>query len=639
MPVDRLSQAATGDIGVQEKRRVNSLKDHRSQIAPALVLAVASVLPPAAYSDATSPAEATAPVTATDLGAEMRLENGLISATINKSSAQLVSLKLGGAEVLGNGGKGYLQVVADGRFSIPEEAEFRVVQGDGRHVDASHRWQVGPLEFDWHYVLRAGDSGIYCYLWASYDPRLAPACEIQQLSYALRTDKQIFHRMYVDDGRVFDMPAPEEVAAGATLIPREATRLDNGAVDHKYHYSKCAMDDGLHGWTGHGLGHWIITPSNESINGGPTNQELTVHQSKTTPVTLKVMHGAHYGSGTTALDSTAGKWQKLFGPWLMYFNEGDDGQALADAKRRLAEEQGAWPYGWLNHDAYPQASQRGRVVGKLCLAEGGALADALVVLAQPTDGAPETNWQRQGKGYIFWALARADGRFEINHVRPGTYTLYALKSGILGEYRRDGVEVSPGTQQALGELVWKPKRHGELVWQIGVPDRSAAEYRHGDDFRQWGLWRAYPQDFPQGVRYVVGQSTPEKDWNFNQWCLDSGADDAGRRIYASSPWTIEFELDKIYDGTAYLTVAIAAAREARLRVQVNGVEVFAAPLASDAAAPRAGIRGFYQQHTVMFDASLLKSNETNRITLEQRRTGLFSSIMYDCIRLELGGPQ
>ena len=49
-----------------------------------------------------------------------------------------------------------------------------------------------------------------------------------------------------------------------------------------------------------------------------------------------------------------------------------------------------------------------------------------------------------------------------------------------------------------------------------MPDRSAAEFRHGDHYWQWGLYNLYPQEFPNGVNFVVGKSDWTKDWNYVQ---------------------------------------------------------------------------------------------------------------------------
>ncbi|KAJ8644115.1 hypothetical protein MRB53_005863 [Persea americana] len=50
-------------------------------------------------------------------------------------------------------------------------------------------------------------------------------------------------------------------------------------VDDKYQYSMDNKDGGVHGWISSDpiVGFWIIFPTNEFRNGGPTKQNLTVH--------------------------------------------------------------------------------------------------------------------------------------------------------------------------------------------------------------------------------------------------------------------------------------------------------------------------------------------------------------------------
>ena len=99
----------------------------------------------------------------------------------------------------------------------------------------------------------------------------------------------------------------------------------------------------------------------------------------------------------------------------------------------------------------------------------------------------------------------------------------------------------------------------------------------------------------------------------------------------------EFEMAEIVGDQAVLTIAIAAARNGRLKVLVNGVEVLGGDaLTNDSAGPRAGIQGFYTERIITFDSSILSATSTNTVVLEQTRAGLFPSIMYDCIRLETG---
>ena len=573
---------------------------------------------------------AMAEVSLVDLGDAVQLDNGIVSARIGKDNARLLSLKHKGDEILGNGGVGYIQVVFDRKFTGASKTAFKVVSKTADMIDVSHKWIVGGIKIDFHYVLREGESGLYSYMILDYRPLHAAKAQIEQINYALRTDKELFDRLYVEDDRIFDMPTPEELRAGKTLNPREATLLKDGRVDHKYRFSNFMKDTDVHGWMGDRKGHWMIAGSNEYVNGGPTDLELTVHQTTKTPVTLRMFHGAHYGSGVTNLDASDGVWKKIYGPFMIYVNEGGRDEMWADAKGKVAKEKEAWPYGWLRNPLYPLAKERSVVKGKINITDGSSAKGAMVVLAQPTDGTAENNWQRQGKDYWFWAEAKRDGSFEIDKVRPGEYTLYSFVSGVFDEYQLDGVEVKAGSVNDLGQIKWTPRTHGKQIWQIGIPDRTAKEYLHGDDYRQWGLWLEYPKDFPDGVNFTIGKSKESKDWNFNQWCVknESGG-------YDLSPWTINFDMDKIVGDKAVLSIGIASARYGRLKVLVNGKQVFEGELESGGAAHREGIQGFYHEKIIDFDSSLLSTEKTNKIVLEQLRAGCFQSIMYDAIRLEV----
>lgn len=578
---------------------------------------------------------AMAKVSLVDLGGEVELYNGIVSVRIGKENGRLLSLKHNGDEILGNGGVGYLQVVVNKKFSGVSKAAFKVVSKKPDMIDVSHVWVTGGIKFDYHYVLRDGENGLYSYMTMDYRPLRAAKAQIEQITYVLRTDKEMFDRLYVEDDRIFDMPSGKDISEGKTLSPPEATLLKNSRIDHKYRFSNFLKDTDIHGWTGDRKGHWMIFASNEYVNGGPTHQELTVHQTRKTPCTMRQYHAAHYGAGVTNLDASDGTWKKIYGPWMIYVNEGSRDEMWADAKKKVAKEKEAWPYGWLRNSLYPSAKERSTVKGKINITDGSSAKGAMVILAQPTDGTAESNWQRQGKDYWFWAEAERDGSFEIDKVRPGEYTLYSFVSGVFDEYRQDGVEVKPGSVNDLGEIKWTPRTHGKLIWQIGVPDRTAGEYLHGEEYRQWGLWLEYPKDFPDGVNFTIGKSKEATDWNFNQWCVEDGVNIKGRKKYKLSPWTIKFDMDEIFGGKAVLSIGIASARNGYLKVLVNGKRVFEGELESGGAAHREGIQGFYHEKIIEFDSSLLNTEKTNRIVLEQLRAGCFQSIMYDVIRLEI----
>lgn len=49
--------------------------------------------------------------------------------------------------------------------------------------------------------------------------------------------------------------------------------------------------------------------------------------------------------------------------------------------------------------------------------------------------------------------------------------------GILGDYKYEGnIDVKPGSNINMGTLIFNPPRRGPTLWEIGIPDRSAAEF-------------------------------------------------------------------------------------------------------------------------------------------------------------------
>lgn len=402
-----------------------------------------------------------------------------------------------------------------------------------------------------------------------------------------------------------------------------------GLITDKYHFFADAGDHFVHGWisTQKQIGCWVVYGSTESQNGGPTKQHNTAHFPR---MLFKILTCGHYGSGS-GLDLAAGEeWQKIYGPWMLYFNSGGDRDALwADAKKESEIQRAAWPPAWMNNPEFPPAAARGAVKGRIEISDpqdpAALPANAWVGLA-----APEPDWQKQGKGYQFWVHAAADGSFNIPNVRVGEYTLYAFTNGVMDEYRHDGVKVVAGGTVDLGPLAWTPVRDGKQVWQIGTPDRTAKEFRHGDDYRQWGLWLKYPEDFPNGVNFVIGQSKERTDWNYAQVNVQKNGQ------WVGTTWNILFDMAQAPAmGTATLRLGLASAQNAKLTVYLNGQAVGGFRTAADNAMIRAGIHGQYAEEDVPFDAVLLKPGR-NTISLEQSAGGnAQKSVMYDCVRLEL----
>ncbi|XP_024026670.1 rhamnogalacturonate lyase B isoform X3 [Morus notabilis] len=535
--------------------------------------------------------------------------------------------------------------------------------------DHSLEGKFVPLNIDKRFIVLRGSSGFYSYAiyehlkdWPDFD------IGETRITFKLRKDK--FQYMAVADNRQRYMPLPDDRLSGRcqTLAYPEAVLLGNpkipehqGEVDDKYQYSCENKDNRVHGWicTNPPIGFWQITPSDEFRSGGPHKQNLTSHVG---PTTLAMFLSAHYAGQDLVPKFREGEpWKKVFGPVFIYLNSapiGDDPFSLwEDAKIQMMTEVQSWPYSFPASEDFQKSDQRGNFSGQLLVLDRSisedclSAKDAYVGLAPPGEAG---SWQRECKDYQFWARADENGYFSIKNVRTGDYNLYAWVPGFIGDYRYNAlVTISPGCYIEIGNLVYEPPRDGPTLWEIGIPDRSAAEFyvpdpdlkhinklfvNHPDRFRQYGLWSRYTELYPyEDLVYTVGVSDYSRDWFFAQ--VPKKKDD---NSHEGTTWQIRFKLNNVdRNGTYKLRVAIASATLAELQVRVNDPKtrrpLFTTGLIGrDNSVARHGIHGLYWLHSINIPGDKLVEGDNTLFLTQPRCTSPFQGIMYDYIRLE--GP-
>ena len=643
------------------------------------------------------------------------LDNGILSVRIEKDSGEIFSIKYSGHELLAQesgGGAlgGYWSSVGRARGGNQQSAVVRIHPKDnnGERVEVSCNFHNAPgstnspLDVDVRYSLGRGESWIYTYLVWAHKPGY-PSFGVGEARYCAKLNPDVFDFMTIDKDRRWQMPSPADWDAGAPLNLKEARRMTTGIhkghAEHKYDYSAVIFDIPAYGWssTKHNIGLWFINPSFEYMAGGPTKAELTGHLDVNpggTPTLLNMWLGSHYG-GSSLVVGEDENWTKLVGPFAIYCNAAASQEAMwRDALDRAKVEAAAWPYSWLTDENYPRSSERGVVSGRVVLRDSFdsnlQVSNVWVGLTAPdyvpprvnfgngqgrrnsTNAPPtgmftnlppgfgrggfpaEVDWQRDAKFYQFWTRADAAGHFNIAEVRPGNYTLRAIADGIIGEFALTNVMVGKGQVKELGTLAWSPKRYGQTLWQIGVPDRTAREFRHGDHYWQWGLYFNYAKEFPTDVNYVIGRSDWRKDWNYVQppriltqnlpmTGEDEEAADAvaqfvrtsGRDVQ-STTWSIKFALNQKPRGRATLRLAFCGTHAGcNVEVFVNDKSVGeTGTLPSTSAMQRDGIRSFWVERPVTFDALQMK-NGVNVIKLKSHANTWSQGVMYDVVRLEL----
>ncbi|KAH7414753.1 hypothetical protein KP509_14G009000 [Ceratopteris richardii] len=473
--------------------------------------------------------------------------------------------------------------------------------------------------------------------------------------------------MALDNSKQRVMPSPDDRLPDrcqqlcypeAVLLLNPENPILTGEVDDKYQYSRENKISMPHGWISQesAIGFWVLTPSFEFRNGGITKQNLTSHVG---PTSLSVFHSGHYvGTSLYAQFRNGEAWRKVFGPVRIYLNTSQENDLEVDlwedAKRQNIAETQAWPYHWPSSNEYLKDEERGTIKGRLQVEDRFAYktvfpaAGAKLGLAAPGEAG---SWQLDSKGYQFWTEADKDGNFIITNIIPGEYCLYGWVPNVLGEYKKDGLISMKSGVLEIGELIYQPPRHGQTVWEIGTPDRTAEGFfipdpnpiyvnklfiNHPERYRQYGLWLQYSESYPDDdLVFYIGKSDPTRDWFFAHVCrIKDGS-------LLPTTWKIMFQLDNILENGNYkLQIALASANLATLQVRVNDESTTSTPLFEveelgfDNAIARHGIHGVYHLLSVDITWKLLKIGQ-NCIYLTQANTkNCLVGLMYDYLRLE-----
>ncbi len=589
-----------------------------------------------------------AELTFEDTGGHINLNNDEVYIVIEKSTAKIKHLLHNGNSILAPGQVGYFTLLAQnrGEQNVTQRLSnctFNIYLQTDSIVDLSFRPEKTPdfpFDIDLHFVLRDGESGYYFYVVASKDAD-TPDAIITQLRYAMRLDYSMIN-IRLNDKRSGTVLSPMEIQNAQGMVMDATYLLENGESRTKYEWSSPTCEAPVYGLNNGTQGVWMIRGGNESLNGGPTKQHNTCHGTNNGPIILNLMYSGHYGSTGSFI---SGEWEKIFGPTFVYLNQSGNADSLwQDAKEKCEKMQEAWPYAWLQHKEYPV--ERAAVTGQFSDIDTG-----WVVLARPYEFRG-LDWQQQGgDSYIYRSRIKSDGSFILPAVRKGNYTLYAFAPGIYGEYRKDNIAVDSTGETQLGNLPWKSRSYGKVLWKIGKPDRSAAEFRHGDDHYHWGLWFNYLNDFPEDVDFSIGQSNERNDWNYGHmvmWMENGGwkpklDGSIGAGEWREPTWKIRFNMNDSITGFATLSFGLAGvSREANLHFNLNGTHLASYNnLKEDGSIHRNGIYGFVRERLLTFDASLLKTGENilelelEMIKLPGTRTNYSMGVMYDYLMLEV----
>lgn len=546
------------------------------------------------------------------------MSNGIITLSIgsNGMANNMKHPSNGNINILGSNGI-YFDYTSDKNRSL-SAASARIVRQDDDYAEVVYTSAANDAlpTYEHGYILRKGESGVYTYVIVhgnskSGDTSQGGVGPIKETRVCTRLSAT-FLDGYVDDQMQGSIPNNAEMAEAEKKQVQDATYyLADGSIYTKYNWAQFIDHDDFHGLMNKKVGVWNIPVSYEWLNGGPMRQELTVHATSKSPITIQMLQGEHLGASATTYDDDQ---HQLFGPFMIYVNDGETREAMIeDARKKAAELKAEWPFTWFENEYYPL--DRVAVSGKINITTGQQPGNVKVVLA-----APGGNLLRQGGDYMFWTLTEADGSFTIPAVRKGKYSLYAYATtGIItDELCVDDVEVADA-ETDLGDIEWTPLTLEHQLWNIGENNRLADGFNCSDRPRAYEAW----QWQPASLEYTIGESDPATDWYNAQT--------------KNGTWTVKFNLDREYEGDALLTASIAGVSNSpKITVTVNGKSKDSWSLSDDGSIRRsATLAGRHLVKSFSFPASDLKVGE-NSITFVASNCKDKSGVLYDCIKLEAG---
>ena len=550
-------------------------------------------------------------VSMTVSGMTTKMNDGTWSITIN-SQGRVSSLQRKGTEFLGGQTIYFDYTTANGNQGL-NPSKVTVIKNTPEHCEVLYSATTGNTIFEQGFIMRKGVSGIYSYVIATGTATSANE-PIKEARVCSRLDGTMLNG-YVDYRMNGKIPSNSEMVEAEKKEIQDATyELADGSVYTKYNWANYIERDtlhGLYGLSGNYYGLYNIPVSYEWINGGCERQELTVHATSKSPITIQMLQGEHFGGQAMVLNEGE---KKLYGPFLIYTAYSKN--PVQSARNQAAKETAAWPYQWFENELYPL--ERGTVRGHLDVTTGQRNDSVRIVLAQEKGKDPIAMMH----GYQFWTLTDANGDFEIKHVRPGNYNLFAYaKAGeVTDMLEQDDITVVAGDND-MGTITWTPKKYTQMLWMIGQNDRRSSEFHYSDTIRQYGLWELVPQS----LTFTVGQSNEKTDWYYAQT--------------KDGNWTVKFNVAERPAGRVYLTASIAgcASEKATIDVKLNGtVKTTWKPGYKDASVYRSAVNsGRHYVYTVDFPSTSL-SIGTNLLTFQASNTGGKNGFLYDCIKLEAG---
>ncbi|OJD31024.1 rhamnogalacturonate lyase b [Diplodia corticola] len=662
-------------------------------------------------------------LTVNETSSNIILENDRLHLSLDKSLGVIVDLALDDQDLLGpvsglTGVGPYLDCYCTpSGFYTPGSIapDFQIFQGNDSEgvpyagVVMGETYPATGQLLEFYYFLREGETGLHTFSRLAYHNETTPFLRnLQEFRTLFRPNTELWTHLSTNEKTFAPLPSKEAIAN--EVVVQDATwsllnTPDDPYVQQwadyftKYTFQAQWRDHRVHGMFSDGstsatnatFGAWTVMNTVDTYFNGPKNSDLTVDG-----IVYNYIASNHHGNGTPNITNG---FDRTFGPFYYHFNSGPPGSTLQDLRAdALQYADPSWNVPFYDSIAphvpnYVPTSGRGTWHG-------------IVTLPAATNNATTPSWSRplailtatgldfqdnalNTTAYQYWAdlsiAPNGTAVATIPRVKAGTYRLTILADGLFGQHIQDGIVIDPNgaTTTTLSTVV--EDSAGTELWRIGTPDRSAGEFRHGvavdttkplqpEQYRVYWAKYDFPTDFPDGVRFRVGESDEVADWNYVHWSSFGGKANAVRTETLFSPaisnWTVVFDVGDD-DGAAgllaasvraTLTVQLAGAKTAAgntdvfnatepysnlpFVVTVNGQELepWVIPYQhSSSCAVRSAISCYNVANKFVFEASLLKEKDNEIVfRLPSDAMDYESAVLpqqvyvqYDALRLEL----
>ncbi|KAI0335297.1 galactose mutarotase-like protein [Cubamyces sp. BRFM 1775] len=511
--------------------------------------------------------------------------NDRVSFDVVKSNGYIRNLVFDGVSVLGtlsgNAGQLYTDFPSNA-FALTGNLEGEVVQGRNYAgiVLTDNDTATGSLvQRSW--FLRDGEAGLHSFVRLAYFND-TPKGALGEVRTMFRPNGGPWTTLVTNAEQWAPAPGAEAVAnevqvQDATwylgLTPSDAYVQQESDYFTKYSFADNQTNK-AHGLYGEGpdgtpIGAWWVVNQKDTFFGGPFHVDLMVDG-----IIYNKQSTSH--GGATSPNVTNG-FDRTFGPQFLYFNRAPNASLhdlLADAEKYADPSWNAEFYDEIapHVHGYVPSRSRGSFSASVQVPHGAK--DVVAILS--ANGVHFQDSAADPAAYQYWVTDVRDGVVNIDRVKAGTYRLTVSASGIFGDYIQDNVEIKAGKKTHV-RATWVPESAGLELWRIGVPDKSAGEFKNGWERdtthpRQpskyrifWGAWD-FPNEFPGGVNFTIGKSDEGRDWNYVHWSQYGPTYTRNDTVTNINRWTINFDIDTrtarglTAQSVATFTIQLAAAK-------------------------------------------------------------------------------